>query len=120
MFFSITPLPQRTGAILRPIERRSLDPDQAPVIDPLAIAQDVAKESVELLRAGLVQGTCAQRFEHVLTLRFPDRSHDAVVFTLVPGDKIARGPRNVPAIQEPERLGKLGFAHPLQSFIAIA
>ena len=75
MFFSITPLPQRTEAILRPIERRSLAGISASYrsLRSLRRPQKIPKEGVELFGLGLLHGARAQRFEHAFALRFPER-----------------------------------------------
>jgi hypothetical protein len=101
LFFSMTPLPQRSGAILRD-RAAQFGRNHAPIVDPLAVAQDVTKKGPELLGAGLLQGAGAQCFEPGFALSFPDRSHDVAVFAFISGDKVARGPRHVAAIQEPD------------------
>jgi hypothetical protein len=120
MFFSITPLPLRTGAILRPIERRSLAGMSRQLSMPSRLREEVAKESMELLGTALAQRAASQRFENRFALRAPDWRHDAAVLVLITCHKIADRSRDMPAVKEPERLGKLRFTHPLKSFVAVA
>jgi hypothetical protein len=77
--------------------RRELAPDRAaqpcwnrvPVVDPIAVTQDVAKEHVKLFWTTLAIWTGAQRFQDRLAVGFPDCAHDAAMFRLILANKSA-------------------------------
>ena len=91
-----------------------------PVVDPVTITQDVAKELVEWFWTTLAIWTGSQRFQHRFAVGFPDCAHDAAMLGLILANKTAHFPCNVPAIQEPMSLSKFSLPHPFESFIPVA
>src|SRR5437870_7382671 len=94
--------------------------DLMPVVDPIAVAQDVTKERVKFQWTSLAVGAAAQRFQDRFAIALPHCGHDAAVFRLVLAHQRAHILRDVPAIQQPEAPGKFSLPHPLESFVAIA
>src|ERR1700730_13538430 len=57
--------------------------NSVPVVDPVAVTQDVAKERVKFFWTTLAIWTGAQRFQHRFAVRFPDCTHDAAMLRLI-------------------------------------
>src|SRR5262245_27529392 len=91
-----------------------------PVVDPIPVTQDVAKERVKFHFASAAIGTGAQRLQHCFTIALPYRGHDAAMLALIIATKRAHRSRDVPAVQQPLTLCKFSLPHPLESFIPIA
>ena len=94
--------------------------DDVPVVDPFAVAQDIAKEDAKLERASFPQRAYAQRFQYRFAVGFPHRRHDTAMFALLVGDQAAQLLRDVPAVQKPKRLRELSLPHSLEALVAIA
>ncbi len=91
-----------------------------PVVDPVAVAQDITKEGVKFKRSLRAVDAGAQRLQDRFAVALPYRLHNAALLDLILAHERAHVLRDMPAVEQPLTLSKFSFPHPFKSFVAIA